>query len=102
MRFVERIILFLPITCITSAPRSVGESYAMEQDVKKPTVKMLGLMALEDVINETGLSRSTIFAWKKVGKFPDRILFGARTMRWRVEDVKNWIESQIPQNALRL
>lgn len=43
----------------------------------------------------TGLSRSTIYAMMKDGKFPKSISLGARAVGWIEADIQGWIDSRI-------
>lgn len=55
----------------------------MEQQPNKPT----RILRLNDVKEKTGLSRSSIYAFVKEGKFPKPISLGDRAV--------GWIESEI-------
>lgn len=49
-----------------------------------------------DQIQEyTGLSRRHIFDLEKKGKFPKRILLGARRVGWLEEDIFEWQQERI-------
>lgn len=60
----------------------------MSNDIKK----VLRLRAAKDW---TGLSRSTIYAMMKDGKFPKSISLGARAIGWIESDIQGWIDSRI-------
>ncbi|HCR4031752.1 helix-turn-helix transcriptional regulator [Morganella morganii] len=45
----------------------------------------------KEVKRLTGLSRSTIYAYEKAGKFPKRTAFTLRTVRWEESEVIQWI-----------
>lgn len=61
----------------------------------QPTKDGRKLMRLKEVTKVTGLSRSSIYAMAKRGKFPRQTKVGARAARWVVEEVFAWIESHI-------
>ena len=47
-----------------------------------------------EVIERTGLSRSTIYSYMTLGKFPRPVRIGARAVAWREEDIDNWMASR--------
>lgn len=53
------------------------------------------ILRLKDVINATGLSRSSIYLLMRSQKFPKNILLGARAVGWPQSSIDNWIESRI-------
>ena len=40
------------------------------------------------------VSRPTLYRWIKQGKFPKQVHLGANMVRWRVSDIKAWIEER--------
>jgi prophage regulatory protein len=54
--------------------------------------KILRLRAAKDW---TGLSRSTIYAMMKDGKFPQSITLSTRAVGWLEADIQAWIDSRI-------
>ncbi|WP_442267627.1 helix-turn-helix transcriptional regulator [Tenacibaculum sp. ZS6-P6] len=52
------------------------------------------ILKLPEVIQKTGLSRSTIYAYKKEGIFPEPIKLGRRSVGWIEQDIENWIEEK--------
>ena len=50
---------------------------------------------LKDVINATGLSRSSIYLLMRDDKFPKNILLGARSVGWPQSSIDEWIEGRI-------
>ena len=55
-------------------------------------------MKLPDVIEKTGLSRSTIYLLMKKGDFPAQIKLGGKSVVWLEEDISQW-QAQIVNNA---
>lgn len=51
------------------------------------------LLRLCDVCELVSLSRSSIYASIALGRFPRPVRVGTRSVRWHVEDVRNWIEA---------
>ena len=53
---------------------------------------MARLMRLQEVMEMTGKSRSSIYADPT---FPKRIKIGARSVAWALHEIDEWIERQI-------
>lgn len=53
------------------------------------------IIRLPEVIQETGLSRSTIYLRMSKGDFPQSISLGERAVGWLQEDVNQWLEEKI-------
>ena len=49
---------------------------------------------LQQVMTQTGLSRSTIYEMIKREEFPRQFKLGARAVGWLAEDVLDWIDSR--------
>lgn len=54
----------------------------------------LKLLRYEDLVKETGLSRTTIWRYWKSGNFPSPLRVGNGTPLWRECDLIDWLESQ--------
>ncbi len=52
------------------------------------------ILRLNEVKAQTGLSTSTIYAWIKEGKFPQKFNLGNRSVGWKQSDISNWIDSR--------
>jgi len=50
---------------------------------------------LPDVLEQTGLSRSTIYEMIGQGEFPRQINLGPRAVGWSSDEVLDWIDSKI-------
>jgi prophage regulatory protein len=48
------------------------------------------LLRLKDVTTLVGMCRSTIYRLIGEGRFPDRVHYGARAVRWRAADIFAW------------
>ncbi len=48
-----------------------------------------------EVEQQTGLSRSTIYARMEQGTFPKPIPLGGRLVGWLERDINEWVEQQI-------
>ena len=53
------------------------------------------LMRLHEVVQLTGVSRSTIYRWMANGEFPKQISLGGKTVAWLESDVDDWIQLRI-------
>ncbi|MEI4549916.1 helix-turn-helix transcriptional regulator [Pseudoalteromonas spongiae] len=53
------------------------------------------LIRREEVINMTGLSRSTIYTLMKNSEFPLSIKLSERSVAWRRGDIQNWISDKV-------
>ena len=53
------------------------------------------LLRLSDVCELVSLSRSSIYAAVAIGRFPRPVKVGTRSVRWRIEEVRSWIESSL-------
>lgn len=51
------------------------------------------ILRLPMVVNLTGLSRSTIYAMLKNGKFPQSVKLGTRSVGWYEADIQSWLAS---------
>lgn len=51
------------------------------------------ILKLNDVLEITGASVSTINRWEKAGKFPTRKKLGIKAMGWLESDVQQWLEN---------
>jgi len=60
-----------------------------------PGLKRSRLMRLPEVVQLTGVSRSTIYRWMANGEFPKQISLGGKTVAWLESDVDDWIQLRI-------
>ena len=52
-------------------------------------------MRLPEVVQMTGVSRSTIYRWMANGEFPKQVSLGGNTVAWLESDVEDWIQRRI-------
>lgn len=52
------------------------------------------ILRLPEVINRTGLSRSSIYSYIGRNLFPRPIGLGIRSVGWHSSDIESWIESR--------
>lgn len=53
-----------------------------------------GFLRLPDVLKLVPVSKSTWWAGVKDGRFPKSVKLSPKITAWRVEDIRNFIESQ--------
>lgn len=57
-------------------------------------------LRLADVIERTGLSRSSIYLSISQGKFPQNINLGSRSVGWLESEIDTWIQDRINQRLM--
>ena len=55
------------------------------------------LIRLHDVIEQTGLGRTSIYKFMKESDFPKSVLLGGRSVAWVEEEVQEWILSRVEE-----
>ena len=53
------------------------------------------IMRLKEVIEKTGLAKSTVYNLISQGKFPKQIDLGARSVGWVDTEIEEWLLSKI-------
>ena len=53
------------------------------------------ILRLPNVLDRTGLSRSTVYLRVTEGRFPRPVSLGARAVGWIETEVEEWIDRQI-------
>jgi len=62
-----------------------------------PTKKIL---RLSEVLEATGLKRSTVYLWAKEGRFPRPFKIGrSRSSAWSGDEVAAWIEARVREGC---
>jgi prophage regulatory protein len=56
------------------------------------------LLRLNDVLSQTGLSRSNLYRLMKKGEFPRSVPLGTRCVAWPEREVDSWTQQKI-ENA---
>ena len=56
---------------------------------------MYKIIRLQEVVESTGLAKSTIYKKMAVSEFPDSISLGSKAVGWLESDVQKWIEGRI-------
>ena len=52
------------------------------------------ILKVSEVINKTGLSRTTLWRLERSGKFPSSIKLSYNRVGWREHEIDEWIESR--------
>ena len=47
-----------------------------------------------DVLAVLGISKATLWRWRRAGQFPDPIQLGPNTVAWRRDEVESWLASR--------
>lgn len=55
------------------------------------------LIRIKEVMNRTGLARSTVYKYINEDKFPKPIKLGARAVAWVESEIEDWINRIIQQ-----
>lgn len=58
-------------------------------------VSVMRILRLKDVLDNTGLARSTIYAFIQKGLFPKPVSLGERSVGWLESEVQDWILAKI-------
>ncbi|ASK21097.1 helix-turn-helix transcriptional regulator [Halomonas sp. N3-2A] len=53
------------------------------------------LIRIKDVMERTGLARSTIYKYISLGQFPQPIKLGTRAVAWVESEIEAWINDSI-------
>lgn len=59
------------------------------------------IMRLKEVIDTTGLGRSTVYKYVAEGTFPKPISLGDRCVGWLHSEVQNWILTKIEERDMQ-
>ncbi|HMT94627.1 AlpA family transcriptional regulator [uncultured Thiothrix sp.] len=57
-------------------------------------------LKLRDVIQMTGISKTTIYRLMDAGLFPAQYCIGEKIVRWKEEEVQAWMERQPMKKAV--
>jgi prophage regulatory protein len=53
------------------------------------------VIKIQEVVEKSGLGRSTIFARSKLGTFPRQLKLGERSSGWLAHEVEEWISQRV-------
>ena len=52
------------------------------------------MLTIAEVLEVTGLSRSSVYVMMREGTFPTALKIGARAVRWRESEIREWERSR--------
>ena len=81
-----------------SAPANQNESEMrpdQEASARTPRFSSIRLLRLPEVIQQTGLKKTTLYDLQKEGVFPMRIQITANSVGWIEEEVNSWIAGRV-------
>lgn len=55
------------------------------------------MLKLSEVMNRTGLSRSTIYLYLSRGEFPQQVPLTTRRVGWQAAEIDAWLDERISQ-----
>ena len=55
------------------------------------------VLRIQEVMQKTGLARSTLFARVKIAQFPRQIKLGERASGWLASEVEEWIFQRVAE-----
>lgn len=53
------------------------------------------LIKLKEVLNQTGLGRSTLYSYVQQKQFPQPVSLGPRAVAWVESEVQSWIDQRV-------
>jgi prophage regulatory protein len=59
------------------------------------------MLRTEEVSDQTGLSKTSIYRFQRTNFFPRSVAVEGRSRRWRESDIQNWIEESIRESQQR-
>jgi prophage regulatory protein len=78
--------------------KNIGVAYCLPKQLEQ-TMKIL---QLKQVIDITGLGRSSIYKYVSQGKFPLPLQLTERRVGWLDSEVKQWIQTRIETREVRI
>lgn len=58
------------------------------------------MLRLRDVIDKTGLSRSSIYRYISLNKFPKPVHLGENTVAWVEHEIDDWLMARLNERDL--
>ena len=55
-------------------------------------------LRLRDVMEITGLSRSSIYSYMQQGRFPHSVAVGTRAVRWSSSSIYDWVDEKMARS----
>ncbi len=67
------------------------------QPTKERTNRPTRILRLPEIQARTGLSRTTIYEWRRAGRFPQPVPLGTRCVGWIEAEFEEWMDEWIEQ-----
>ncbi len=67
------------------------------QPTKERTNRPTRILRLPEILARTGLSRTTIWEWRRAGRFPQPVPLGTRRVGWIEAEFEEWMDEWIEQ-----
>lgn len=83
---------YLSVKDLANIPERQAKTHTFKSGVNKGKVRVIGARPASKGI--LGVSEKTVWEWVKTGYLPQPIHLGGNITRWRVSDIKNWMQSQ--------
>lgn len=64
------------------------------------TARIERILRLPEVLQRTGLGRSTVYEAMGEGKFPKKIQLGTRAVGWLESDIDQWVAQKIAESRV--
>ncbi len=77
---------------IEHAPKN---TQALAHKIELPSADIAPFMTKREVIAYVGLSNRTMLDWEAEGRFPKRIVFSTRLVKWSRASIYAWVEQQL-------
>jgi prophage regulatory protein len=73
----------------------------MTNDQNNNAPAPLRFLRLPEVMNITGLSRSTVYRLAGRGEFPEQFKLSTRTAAWDAAEVQQWMADKVAERSAR-
>lgn len=60
------------------------------------------IIKLKEVLNKTGIGRSTLYNLIKISQFPKPVILGLRAVGWLESEIDEWILKKVRTRGLTL
>lgn len=80
--------------------RPTGALSALNQNDRAgiPAPASRRFLRLRDVMEITGLSRSSIYSYIQQGRFPHSVAVGSRAVRWSSSSIYDWMDEKMARS----
>ncbi|GJL85390.1 MAG: hypothetical protein DHS20C02_11650 [Micavibrio sp.] len=63
-----------------------------DYQVMKGDIVVEDILRLPEVLEPTGMARSSIYLWIEEGRFPKQVSLGARSVGWLESEIDAWLK----------